>query len=248
MDTPACRLVALLCFYDERPDWLYETVASLPLAGVDHLVASDGAYALLPDGQHSSGPDSHVALYEAAQVAGIGLTLHVPTKTWAGNELEKRTHLFALGDEHAPDWFLVIDADERILRAPANLKQRLAETDRDYADVMSLERPAPVYHASAEGADWPQIHYEHHVKPRRCLIRAVPGIVVGPAHYNYVTPDGRDLWGDEMGTPLRVRDLMIDHRTHLRDPSRTQLARDWVRIREETGAETHRKGLPSWAR
>jgi hypothetical protein len=241
------RIVALLCFYDEEPGWLHDTIVSLPLASVVHVVASDGAYALYPGGKAASDPACHDAIAAAAELADISLTLHVPDSTWAGNEIEKRSHLFELGERHAPDWWLVIDADERIIRAPADIKDRLAATDRDYADVMSLEHPAPVVHASAEGADWPQIHMGHHVKPRRCLIRAVPGTRVVGAHYHYVTPDGRDLWGDEMGRPLRVRDMMIDHRNAHRPEPRRQAAIDYYEVRDATGAERHRKPLPAWA-
>ena len=90
------------------------------------------------------------------------------------------------------------------------------------------------------------------MKPRRCLIRAVPGIVVGPAHYDYVTPDGRNLWGDEYGHPLKLtvgtRRMVMQHRNAQRLPGRRQAALDYYKAREATGAERHRKPLPSSVR
>jgi hypothetical protein len=188
----------------------------------------------MPGGTARSSDAEHAAIRRAASDSGIGLTKLAPREPWAGNEIEKRTLSFQMSEAHSPDWLLVIDADERIIRAPADLKDRLAATECDYADVMSLEQQAPVVHSMAEGAEWPQIHFSHHVKPRRCLIRAVPGLRVVGAHHNYICPDGRNLWGDEMGNPLRVKDMMIDHRNKHRDPARRQAALDYVDAR--TGA------------
>lgn len=229
------RIVALLCFYDEHPDFLRDVITSLPPAGVDHLVAYDGAYALYPDARPESHPAQHAAIVQAADTARIPLTLHTPEKHWE-SECEKRTAMFAEADEHNPDWYLVIDADEVILQAPVDLKDRLAATERDYGDVLSLEHFAPTMYAAAED-DEPIILAQRYVKPRRCLIRAVPGIVVGPAHFDYVTPDGRNLWGDEYGTPLLVRDMVIDHRNRLRAPDRMSAAIEYRDARDASGIE-----------
>ena len=45
------KLVAVLIWYDEDPQLLYETVTRLGRIPVDALVALDGAYDLYPGGQ-----------------------------------------------------------------------------------------------------------------------------------------------------------------------------------------------------
>lgn len=229
------RLVALLNFYDERPDFLQAVVASLPLASVDALVALDGPYSLFPAGRRYDLLEQRETVTGTAQAAGLQLVLD-GREGWK-SECEKRTHLFRLGDNLRPDWFLVIDADEPILQAPTDLKDRLASTAADYGDCLSLEHMAPALSAGVEGDDFPVILAQRYVKPRRCLIRAVPGITVGPVHSDYFTPDGRNLWGDEYGTPLLVRDMVIDHRNRLRDPVRLQAALDYRDARDEAGIE-----------
>jgi hypothetical protein len=229
------RLVALLNYYDERPDFLQAVVASLPLAGVDHLVALEGSYSLFPSGRSYPVSEQEDAIRAAAKAAHVECT--VAGRDGWESECEKRTHLFRLGDQLNADWFLVIDADEVILQAPPDLKQRLADTDRDYADCLSLEHMAPTLSAGVEGDDMPIILAQRYVKPRRCLIRAVPGIVVGPAHSDYFTGDGRNLWGSEYGSPLLVRDMVIDHRNRLRDETRMQAALDYRDARDAAGIE-----------
>lgn len=235
------RLVALLAWYNEQADWLRDTVMSLPLAGVDHLVAVDGAYALFPNGKAQSHHEQHESIADAAEEAGIDCTICLPQVVWESNELEKRTYMFREGERYEPDWYLVIDADERILKAPSDLKERLSSTPKDYADVLSLENQSKAWGAEVEGSVVPSVVAGRYVKPRRCLIRAVPGIVCSVAHYHYIAPDGRNLWGDEMGDPLRIRDFIIDHRCHERDTERRQAALDYYDVRDATGAEKHRK-------
>jgi hypothetical protein len=42
------RIHALMVFFDEPIETLIASIATLPLAGVDHLVACDGRYELYP--------------------------------------------------------------------------------------------------------------------------------------------------------------------------------------------------------
>ncbi len=92
------RLIGILSWYDERPDWLAATVASLAKAQVSHLVAVDGRYALYPDSRPSSPGVQHDAIVETCRGAGMGLTMHIPTEPWAGNEVAKRTFCFELAE------------------------------------------------------------------------------------------------------------------------------------------------------
>jgi hypothetical protein len=100
-------------FYDEPVPELVACIKGLHDAGVTELVAVDGAYALYPDGQPASDPNQHAAIVLACRRLGMGCTLHVPARVWAGNEVEKRTFLFKLGWTVAEegDWFWVQDAD-----------------------------------------------------------------------------------------------------------------------------------------
>ncbi|HWT24538.1 MAG TPA: hypothetical protein VN213_13615 [Solirubrobacteraceae bacterium] len=232
------RLVALLCWFDEKPEFLADTVRSLAAAQVDALVALDGAYRLYPasQGRQTSPVEQWNALVDAAYDTRLQWTMAEGKPGGWESECEKRTELFRLAERHDPDWYLVIDADEVILQAPADLKDRLAATGKDYADFLSLEHTAPTLHAESEDGA-PIILAQRYVKPRRGLIRAVPGIVVGPAHYDYFTPDGRNLWGGEYGDPLQVRDMVIDHRNRLRAPERMQAAIAYRDARDATGIE-----------
>lgn len=233
------RLVALLNWFDERPDFLADVVRSLKLAEVDVLVALDGPYRLYPATRDRSDASQYHAITDTAQAVGIPATVQGRLHGW-DSECEKRTHLFTVGDSHQPDWYLIVDADEVILQAPADLKDRLAAAGSDYADCLSLEHAAPVAWAGIEdgdGDDVPAVIASRHVKPRRCLFRAVPGLTVGPAHYDYMTPDGRNLWGDQYGRPLLVRDMVIDHRTLGRDTGRREASLAYYDRRDKAGIE-----------
>lgn len=221
------RLVALLSWYAERDRDLRDMAASLRLAGVDHLVALDGAYGLFPGGGPESPLSNYHALEEGCAQAGIALTAVAPDRVWAGNETEKRTALFRLGEQHtsARDWFLVIDGDEVITACPPDLKQQLEQTPLDVGEVVFMER---------KGAKLKRF-------PIPILYRAIRGITVIGNHYTYRTPDGRLLWGNavnrRLAARLPVHDLVIDHRTRLRDRDRRARARRYYRTRDGLGAE-----------
>lgn len=234
------RLVALLSWWNEPVDWLADTVRSLALANIDALVAVDGSYPHMPGATAQSPSEQAVEIHLAARQAGIDSIMHRRNILWE-SECVKRTAMFRYAEVFAPDWLLVIDADERVIRAPNDLKDRLAAHSGDYADVCSLEQPAPVIGAGMDEDDaMPTIAASRWVKPRRCLFRAYQGITVGPAHYHYRLPDGRDLWGDEYGSPLIIRDMMIDHRNAHRSPERRAAAAAYYRERDERGIERHR--------
>jgi hypothetical protein len=69
----------------------------------------------------------------------MGLTLHVPPGPWLGNEREKRTTLFRLGELAAGDdgWLWVIDADETVTVGPTRTDlDDLDASEFDVAEVM----------------------------------------------------------------------------------------------------------------
>lgn len=238
------RLVALLSWYDEDPGWLYDTVTSLAVVGADALVAVDGAYALFPDAHASSSPEQREAIAAAAAVAGIDATIHTPSAVWAGNETEKRTLLFRLGEAVTgpDDWYLVIDGDEVIQTAPVDLKQQLAACGHDNAIASLLTKSAGevmwsgVPDAGDAQADMPLVLAGRFVHPLHCMFRAIRGLHVGHAHFEYLTPDGRELWGREPETPFTVPGLVIEHRLD-RPERRRDAAMTYYETRDRLGIE-----------
>lgn len=228
------RLIGLLCFYDEPIENLIACIASLHQAGVEELVAVDGAYALYEGGKPASASGQHAAIHLACRELGMGCVLHVPGKVWANNEVEKRTFLFSLGlAVSVPgDWFFVMDADQVVIRVPDDFKQRLQETDLEVAEVEFLD----VVAQRANQLNWP---------PRfavRCLFRAQK-ITVGPSHCIYDTADGRHLWGQTVGKdpePVLAfpgEDVLVEHRPDRR-PTERQLSKlDYYQRRDAAKVE-----------
>ena len=203
-------------------------VASLAVAGVQHLVALDGAYALFPNAKAESPASNYQALEQACRTHGIGLTATAPMEPWPGNETQKRTALFQLAEQHTSpqDWYLVIDGDEAIRTAPPDLHTQLEQTPFDVAEVIFIERkksgtvqrfPIPI------------------------LFRAQRGIEVVGNHYTYRTRDGRFLWGNARSKRLAPRhplhDLEVDHFTRQRERARRANARRYYRLRDAQRVE-----------
>lgn len=228
------RIIGLLNFYDEPIPDLVACLEGLASAGTDHVVAVDGAYALYPDGKPASDPNQHAALVLSARQLGLGLTLHNPNAVWVGNEVQKRSFLFGLGWAVAEpgDWFWVIDADEVVMRAPDDLKDRLAATEHDAVEVEALDTVA----LRANQPDWP---------PRfavRQLFRAQP-ITTETNHNAYVTGDGRLLRGfDRDDLPIEsaldlTRDVLVEHRPDRREFARLLAKQMYYAARDEAAVE-----------
>jgi len=199
------RVIALLSWYDERPEQLAEMIDSLQ-GFADGLVAVDGAYALYPNGQPCSPHEQQVEIMRVARQVGLPAIVHQPGKLWAGNQVEKRSFLFRLADtvaEANEDWYLVIDADEVLESVPADAKARLQASARDAAEVSVLDKG---------------------VGPQPRLVRAIPGLRAVGLHWRYFTPDGRCLWGylgkDEVEPFEPMGDLEIGHHRERRLPER----------------------------
>jgi len=236
------RIIGLLSWYEESAVWLAATVASAAKC-CDHLVAVDGAYFLYPEGRNRSSSEQAAIITDVATANGMGVTIHTPAQKWEGNEVEKRSFMFALAETIADpdDWYLVLDADEVILEIPSDFKQRLAATELDAGEVTFWEHQDPHQDlklaVAARQFEWSG----HHRYPIRTLFRAIPGLKVETNHYTYVTPDGRLLWGNESATQqveaLDCQDLVIEHRTHLRDLARRASARNYYKARDAAGIE-----------
>lgn len=233
------KIVAALSWYAESPAWLAGAVAS---AGrlCSHLVAVDGAYALFPQGRPRSSSAEHDAIREACSGAGMGLTLHVPSDVWWGNEVEKRSFLFSLCMqvcEPDVDWIFVFDGDDIVRKVPGDVCAQLAQTDRAVAEVQMVT----MYDPQASG-----VVTQKASQPRRMLWKALPGLRVERNHWTYVAGDGdgyRCLFGPPWAEPedaLRFRGFVVEHRNHQRNRERAKLARGYYTLRDQMAIEkTH---------
>lgn len=238
------RLVCMLSWYEESPQWLSALVASLTKANVEHIVCVDGAYQLFPDGvrRPRSGPEQVAAIIDSAHVLNIGVTVHRPKAAWRGNEVQKRNHLVALAlhETDESDWLLQLDADEIIDFAPPDLLQRLEGTEADVAGVYFFQRnvremrtpydSAPVFDPETMESGF----YGH-----RILFRAQRDLHIEGAHYGYVA-NGVHLRGIEYETPgcLWLNDFKVEHRHEYRLPSRNLAACEYYELRALHGIES----------
>jgi hypothetical protein len=222
--------------------WLAATVASAAKV-CDHLVAVDGAYFLYPEGRNRSSSEQAAIITDTATALGMGVTVHTPAEKWEGNEVEKRSFMFRLAEAvaKAGDWYMVLDGDEVVLDVPSDFKQRLAATDLDVGEATFWEHQDPEQDPKLAKAARQFEWSGHHRYPIRILFRAIPGLKVETNHYTYITPDGRLLWGNttdqEMVPALDCRDLLIEHRTHMRDLARRADAQRYYKTRDEQRIE-----------
>jgi hypothetical protein len=227
------KLIGLLSWFDEPVSSLVTCLRALAHAGTDHVVALDGRYALYPADHDVSHPNEYAAILLACRELGMGCTIHQPAGPFEGGEVEKRTMLFELGwtVAEAGDWFWVQDADQWTTSVPGDLKDRLAATDLDAAEVDMLDVEA----LRANVANWPA-HFA-----MRSLFRAQPIRVEGN-HVNYVTADGRHLWGrDGDGRVENALDLAscvhVEHHPQERDNARLHAKLVYYGERDAAGVE-----------
>jgi hypothetical protein len=209
-------------WFDEPVEWLAGTVASLAKAHVEHIVAVDGAYMLLPGALRTpvSPGDQAAVITETARNLSIGTTVHVPAVPWQGNEVEKRSRAFELARTTGADWFLVIDADELILAAPFDLPQQLEQVEEDAANVMLVER-------GDLGGQYPT--------PR--LFRNTPGLRLESNHYTYVTHRAAVGLGGQDFPAGQVLDVRLEHRKRDRSSQRRQAQLRYYDLRDQLGIE-----------
>ena len=231
------KLHGLVSFYDEPVDSIARCLTGLARAGVDHVIALDGAYALYPGGKPASATAQHAAFAIGCRHLGMAHTLHVPNETWAGNEVQKRTALFSLAWSLAEpgDWFLVMDVDQIVTDVPDDLRDQLAATPLDVAETQFVDMVAK----RVNRPDWPA---EFTV---RNLFRAQP-IHLETSHLTYVTDDGRYLWGDaskSLEPSLDLTSLVIEHHPDRRPDARQLDKLQYYATRDELGVE---RGVCEW--
>lgn len=245
------RVIACLSWFEESPTWLASLVTSL--AGFcDHVVAVDGAFFLYPEAMKHpvSGPEQAEAVIQTAKAAGMGVTVHVPSHPWMGNETEKRTFLFRAGlmvAEPLRDWLFIVDGDDIVDRVPYDAHLRLEQTDKDVAEVSLWSRE-----------DWEQTDTKTDLANRmngeapdewtishRALFRALPTLRCGFAHMVYEAErDGETVYlrGDPatVGTLEEAEDLLdlrVEHRHAFRNLSRKHASAEYQHARDELRIE-----------
>jgi hypothetical protein len=235
------KLIAILAWYDESPSWLAATVSSLVHhCEIDHLVAVDGAYALLPGGRPFSGFEQHQVIDEICRGSQVGLTLHAPREVWFGNEVEKRSFAFQLAEQVTGDdrdWYFVIDADE-VVTSALGLRQRLEATDHDVGVLSLFERFDP--HATPGASKVAHRAYlpREAACPSQRFFRALRRLHVAENHYTYLDGNGRMLWrADPQLEPAIDTRVEMEHRTQLRDIARREQQQAYYRRRDELGVE-----------
>jgi hypothetical protein len=218
------KICALLSWYDESVGWLANATAS---AGrfCDHIVAVDGAYSLYPGARPRSLPAQAEAVLQAAEVAGIGCTVHQPKDIYWGNEVEKRNLTLQLAGAvlEPEDWVVVIDADQYLMRINAeSVRWDLEHTDKLVAtytvlegrDHLSDERIAQLAKTTDLDTEW--------TSRVLCAYRWHPTLSYGPYHWTVSREDHYGqrvwLWGPngrvELAEPLDLdRNLVFYHRT-----------------------------------
>lgn len=221
------KVIGLLNWYEENPNWLAECVASASRL-CDHLIAVDGPYAAFPGAlkKPSSGTEQADAIARTAAGAGMGCTIHSPRQPWWGKEwggeVEKRDFMFKLGMTFAQpgDWFLRIDADEVLTDVPSTTIRQLADSDQHVAEVTIWEREAANHIATAANS------VGDYQSTLRCLYRAIPGIRVEQAHFIVTAPVNgtREFLSGPRGLPAEpLWDVRLEHRTRLRTENRQLL-------------------------
>lgn len=217
-------ITTLISWYDERPDWLAEAVKSVSTFS-DQVIALDGSYGLYPNPCRKSPYEQARAIRETACEFKMGCTIVEPTKPWGGNEIHKRSTLFAIAEclTSENDWYFVLDSDEIVMTCPYhNLADILSKTNEDVGEVMVWEK-------------------SEFNRPFPKLFRAIKGIRVVGNHWTYELPDGRRLWGHgHRGKVLEpsanFHMMRVRHRSD-RDAQREQDAQTYYQHRDIGGAE-----------
>lgn len=174
------RVTGLLIYYDEPLELIAAHVASLS-GVIDHLVAVDGAFGHYPGATPSSDPEQTRLISEICSGLRIGLTLHVPSEVWIGNEVEKRNHSLALAEAVTREdgWYVSMDMDEIVTHVSHDWFEQLAQAARDGYSSAEIgiretrQLPGMVVD-SVQPDTW---------NPIRNVYRAYRGLQYGPAHF-----------------------------------------------------------------
>lgn len=188
------KVHALLSWFDEDPDMLYDAVRS-HAEHCDSVIALDGRYALYPADRDESSGDEYDAIADACRDAQVPFVIHAPAGAWDGRwggEVAKRAHLFTLAEQRSrpDDWFWIFDADFEVVEAFGDWRSVLAESDAFTGEIELRDSRARVQHP--------------------VLFRALRGLTVTEHHWHYHVPDGPVLW-DYQSLETRDREEETGH-------------------------------------
>jgi len=211
------KLVVLMSFFDEDPEWLKQSVLSLAPLPVTDLVVLDGPYHGYPSEEEESPPSNYEALDQACDQLGIYLRYHSEGRM---SEVDKRARLFELGEKFTTedDWYMILDADEELdfQDGPFSLEGNVGEVvlyEPDTGETIYI----------------------------RIFFRALRGLTVEHNHHTYVAGD-KVLWGMHGHETEASHDtnLIFAHFTHGRAVERKSAADEYYRTREAEGIEKFR--------
>lgn len=245
------KIHALLPWYNEDPQWLAATVASVARFA-DHVIAVDGAYALFPGAieRPNSGAEQAEIILEVAHGAGIDATVHVPRHPFFGNEVEKRTLLLRLAATIGTvneDWIFNVDADEVVTYVSPDFRSLLAAERANVCGVAvhwndgrnCTALPAAREQDRREAMQAGTVHV-------RKLMRLIPNLRVQGCHWIYVGDGPADadiyLWGqpgifDQEEAADYSSLLEVEHRHAWRGKQRQRDAAEYYRTRDTVIAE-----------
>lgn len=216
------KLHALLSWFDEQPDMLYEACRS-HAEHCDTLIALDGRYAAYPAKRTRSSPAEVEAILQAASDTRTAVVIEQRDTPWDGpdgGEVAKRAHLFHLAERFSreEDWYWIFDGDFVVVEASSEWRDMLAATDALSAQIELRTRN----------------RVSHPV-----LFRALRGLTVRDHHWRYLVPDGPELWGYFATKPFDLaEEIAIEHRDGERAEGRKAQRRRYYRVRDRTRVET----------
>lgn len=219
------KIVALLNFFDEDPQWLRDALDSAAKAGATHLLAVDGPYANFPHTFIKS-PE---ACYDAIHGTGLPTVVCRSASAWAGDEVAKRKFMLwrALRETESDDWLMVLDSDYR-WKSDTDLPAELAATEHDVAEVSFSDV------SNADGSP--------HWQPANLLMRARADLQLARNHYTYYLGGEQAfdvLCRQKLVSSLDLRkDVFVKHLVHHRTPERRARQEVWYKTRDSQGLET----------
>jgi len=144
--------------------------------------------------------------------------------------------MFQLGEAITTeqDWYFVIDGDEVVTDVGTNIVELCRHAKMDVGNV-TLWNYRQQQDPDARPFATPLLESQ----TIRAMFRAVRGLAVGPKHYEYVTPDGRYLWGDSpQCVPAEdFTTVQVEHRNAERDLWRAKEAKDYYKQRDALNIE-----------
>lgn len=186
------RIVAMLAWWDEPADDLYDCVKSMRTL-CDAVVAVDGAYEMTPGATRLSPPEQMAAIKQAAHDYGMDCAIYLPEKIWTG-QVEKRAAMLEEACRDA-DWVIAVDSDHRLVGDREKIRKELARIGHGADSILhSFHTPMPENPAELLRLSPHPWHTELAGKTidHSLLFRVLDDMRIDRDHWGYsgVRPDG----------------------------------------------------------